>query len=456
MNDSTPRLTVENVKATEFASEETLCFEAALYVDGKRTAIVSNDGRGGPHRYRVIDHSAFAWAEAAAAAADLPYDFERLDQLVDRLIASHVTARDDDPDECPDGRAFYAYRRPGVPAADHDNVRHAVTSWRGTKGDDGGIEAVTLATTCGEPFGGDTPSKAWTFTPDAALHTLTCPVCRDMNGLPAYGPPALSTDPTPHLGEFPNASDLGIMDAVAQAQGVVFAGAGHRPYRFVQVLEDGRIVTIGSIRRATGDPAYYGWTAVSHFREQREVTDASLTAAVGWLTVEADIDPAPAGGPPFASVASVRAAVITETLATLRGSRFYRDGDPLTTRQAAHAVGRTLDRAERDYGAATADQLEAYVDSISSADLAALYREVQERAAALPPDPQPVKVRDVLDGRYRPVEYDGLTIASYRVKGDDRILVTLETGVDAGGPVTGLNVMLDEAQTVLGVPATAS
>lgn len=38
---------IKNLKHSEFASHETHCFEATLYVDGKRTAIVENDGNGG-------------------------------------------------------------------------------------------------------------------------------------------------------------------------------------------------------------------------------------------------------------------------------------------------------------------------------------------------------------------------------------------------------------------------
>ena len=38
---------LKNVKHAEFASKETPCYQATLYIDGKRTAQVSNDGQGG-------------------------------------------------------------------------------------------------------------------------------------------------------------------------------------------------------------------------------------------------------------------------------------------------------------------------------------------------------------------------------------------------------------------------
>lgn len=42
---------LKNIKIAEFASEETWCFEATLYVDGKKIGRVSNDGHGGPNYY---------------------------------------------------------------------------------------------------------------------------------------------------------------------------------------------------------------------------------------------------------------------------------------------------------------------------------------------------------------------------------------------------------------------
>lgn len=43
-----PAITLKNIKHSEFASEETHCYQATIYVDGKKFATVSNDGCGGP------------------------------------------------------------------------------------------------------------------------------------------------------------------------------------------------------------------------------------------------------------------------------------------------------------------------------------------------------------------------------------------------------------------------
>jgi len=62
---------LKNVKISGFASEETLCFEAAVYVDGKKAFLVKNDGHGGCNDYvpngaegRVILQKAVEYASS--------------------------------------------------------------------------------------------------------------------------------------------------------------------------------------------------------------------------------------------------------------------------------------------------------------------------------------------------------------------------------------------------------
>lgn len=45
------KIELKNVKYAEFASEETHCFEATVYLDGKRAGSVSNSGKGGCNDY---------------------------------------------------------------------------------------------------------------------------------------------------------------------------------------------------------------------------------------------------------------------------------------------------------------------------------------------------------------------------------------------------------------------
>ena len=49
------KLEVKNVKIHDDMSEETMCFSATLYVDGKRVATAKNNGHGGPNFAQFID-----------------------------------------------------------------------------------------------------------------------------------------------------------------------------------------------------------------------------------------------------------------------------------------------------------------------------------------------------------------------------------------------------------------
>jgi len=49
------KIELKNVKHSEFASHETSCFEASVYIDGVRAGIVENDGQGGCNRYHPHD-----------------------------------------------------------------------------------------------------------------------------------------------------------------------------------------------------------------------------------------------------------------------------------------------------------------------------------------------------------------------------------------------------------------
>lgn len=51
------KIEVRNVKHAPFASQETMCFQAAIYVDGKKIGAAENDGHGGCtmiHPYSLV------------------------------------------------------------------------------------------------------------------------------------------------------------------------------------------------------------------------------------------------------------------------------------------------------------------------------------------------------------------------------------------------------------------
>lgn len=58
-----PVITLKNVKHAAFASQETNCFEATVYVDGKSFCKVSNEGHGGPDSYWKDGTASFSLME---------------------------------------------------------------------------------------------------------------------------------------------------------------------------------------------------------------------------------------------------------------------------------------------------------------------------------------------------------------------------------------------------------
>ena len=55
---------LKNIKHSEFASQETHCYQASLYLNGKKVAIVGNDGHGGGDRQDFVSKDLEALAEA--------------------------------------------------------------------------------------------------------------------------------------------------------------------------------------------------------------------------------------------------------------------------------------------------------------------------------------------------------------------------------------------------------
>lgn len=64
-----PTVILKNLKYAAFASEETHCFEATVYVDGKRFCIASNEGHGGPDRYDALPPKSGSWSSGEECGA---------------------------------------------------------------------------------------------------------------------------------------------------------------------------------------------------------------------------------------------------------------------------------------------------------------------------------------------------------------------------------------------------
>ena len=95
------KVEIKNVKYSQFASRETNCFEATVYIDGKRMGTVSNEGHGGPNDYdsrelveALTEHtktlSTRTW-RLDGEALEVPPD---IDTAIDDLLMAYLYARD--------------------------------------------------------------------------------------------------------------------------------------------------------------------------------------------------------------------------------------------------------------------------------------------------------------------------------------------------------------------------
>ena len=95
------KIELKNLKHSDFASQETYCFEASVYIDGKKAGTVSNQGCGGCHSY----HPNTLYHILAKEAAKLPHHEWRLneevlsvapdaDTIISELVTEALTAKD--------------------------------------------------------------------------------------------------------------------------------------------------------------------------------------------------------------------------------------------------------------------------------------------------------------------------------------------------------------------------
>jgi hypothetical protein len=96
------KIELKNLKHSDFASQETYCFEANVYIDGKKAGIVSNQGCGGSHSY----HPNTLYQTLKAEAEKLPsyqwnfFNGEALtiqpdaDTIISELVTEALQAKD--------------------------------------------------------------------------------------------------------------------------------------------------------------------------------------------------------------------------------------------------------------------------------------------------------------------------------------------------------------------------
>ena len=91
------KLELKNIKHSAFASHETACFQADLYVDGKPFLIVENDGNGGCDLHHKHPKNPMSHDEYRDELRNLESFFEgqlaegiSLDSEVNRLLNDHL------------------------------------------------------------------------------------------------------------------------------------------------------------------------------------------------------------------------------------------------------------------------------------------------------------------------------------------------------------------------------
>jgi hypothetical protein len=99
-----PEIELKAVKALQQASDETLCFEASVYLDGKKVGTVGNRGQGGPNFYHMdrTDEARLAdlcsrwishrWGQKAIEPADTVIAL-LVDDFEDRKVARRLNRK---------------------------------------------------------------------------------------------------------------------------------------------------------------------------------------------------------------------------------------------------------------------------------------------------------------------------------------------------------------------------
>ena len=90
---------IKNVKTSKALSEETEFFSLDFFMDGKKIAAVSNDGRGGCHRVHPLNGSTGddikkAEVEMSKDEFLVDSDFEKFDSAISVLLELHMTEKD--------------------------------------------------------------------------------------------------------------------------------------------------------------------------------------------------------------------------------------------------------------------------------------------------------------------------------------------------------------------------
>ena len=104
MTDKAPIITFKNLSEHRSMSEETMCFDGTMYIDGVRVAFVENTGKGGMTDITPVERSEKVdglLKRAKAFALTQTWDFDGrqepygdLESYIDQLVSEEVTRKD--------------------------------------------------------------------------------------------------------------------------------------------------------------------------------------------------------------------------------------------------------------------------------------------------------------------------------------------------------------------------
>lgn len=83
------KIELKNVKISKFASHETYCYQATVYVNGERAFIAENDGQGGCDLYTPINADLYKQAQTYAKSLPNEPEFNlpmNLELLIGELL----------------------------------------------------------------------------------------------------------------------------------------------------------------------------------------------------------------------------------------------------------------------------------------------------------------------------------------------------------------------------------
>lgn len=137
------KIELKNVKLFLAGSEETICFTATLYVDGKKVGDASNDGRGGNNRVHAPRDVLDRLDAYCRTLPSKPNEFHPgetwqpdLDSVISDIVNEHVKKHEEKRIARMDAREKAKLVALGCKTVIRINFKDGLSLWTGTRGTD--------------------------------------------------------------------------------------------------------------------------------------------------------------------------------------------------------------------------------------------------------------------------------------------------------------------------------